>query len=83
MNIFTTTYAYNSVALNSTTAPIFQNTTDPGDLVLLIISVFVLVSGVLSIMFILYITSSIIFLFCFSYTCNCDGWFFMSFIFFS
>ena len=54
MNIFTTAYAYNSVALNSTTAPIFQNTTDPGDLVLLIISVFVLVSGVLSIMFILW-----------------------------
>ncbi|PZM80201.1 hypothetical protein DLH72_05155 [Candidatus Gracilibacteria bacterium] len=35
-------------------SPIFSNTTDPGDIVLLVISIFVLVSGVLSILFILW-----------------------------
>lgn len=39
--------------VSAPTSPILQNTTDPGDLVLLIISIFVLVSWILSILFIL------------------------------
>lgn len=47
MNFIEVTYA-------TSTSPILSNTTDPGDIVLLVISIFVLVSGVLSIVFILW-----------------------------
>lgn len=48
-SFFNTAYA-NTV----NTSPILSNTTEPGDIVLLVISIFVLVSWVLSILFILW-----------------------------
>lgn len=50
MNFYEVTFA--SVATN--TSPILSNTNDPWDIVLLVISIFVLVSWVLSILFILW-----------------------------
>lgn len=50
MNFYTVTYANNI----SNSSPILSNTNDPWDIVLLVISIFVLVSWVLSILFILW-----------------------------
>lgn len=45
---------FEAVYATTTQSPILSNTTEPWDIILLIISIFVLVSGILSILFILW-----------------------------